>query len=511
MPDTDALRANGPVVLCILDGWGIGPTQDDNAPLLAKTPNFDRIHASGPHATLTTHGPDAGLPRGQMGNSEVGHTNIGAGRVVAMDLGMIDLAIEEGAFFDNEAIKTFITSLTATGGTAHLMGVVSDGGVHGHLAHIQAAARMITDAGVPVVIHAITDGRDVAPKSALGYMYTLGSGLPDGARIGTVIGRYFAMDRDNRWERVEQAYQAMVAGQGRAAPSASAAVEAGYSDGHTDEFLPAGVIDGYAGMADGDGVFCLNFRADRAREILRAIGEPGFDAFDIGSRPALAARLGMVDYSTDHDAYMTAAFPKRPINNTLGAWVAQHGLRQFRLAETEKYPHVTFFLNGGKEAPEPGEDRHMPPSPKVATYDLAPEMSAEAVSDKLVEVIEAGYDLVVVNFANPDMVGHTGDLNAAIKACEAVDTGLGRALEALTKQDGAMIVTADHGNCETMLDPETGGPHTAHTLNPVPVILVGGPAGAKLRDGRLADLAPTVLQLMGLPQPPEMTGQSLIE
>jgi len=301
----------------------------------------------------------------------------------------------------------------------------------------------------------------------------------------------------------------MVQGKAPRADSASAAVNAGYNAGQTDEFLPAHVIGDYAGMKPGDGVFCLNFRADRARQILRALGEPGFDAFEVGDRPDLTL-LGMVDYSKDHDQFMTAAYPKRPVVNTIGAWVAQHGLKQFRLAETEKYPHVTFFLNGGKETPEDGEDRYMAPSPKVATYDLAPEMSAEEVSDQFVGAIEAQYDLIVVNYANPDMVGHTGDLQTAIKACEAVDTGLGRAIEALKKVGGAMIVTADHGNCETMIDPKTGGPHTAHTLNPVPVILVGGPEGAQLRDGRLADLAPTLLTLMGLDLPPEMTGESLI-
>jgi len=510
MPQTETAPAKGPVVLCILDGWGIGPTTADNAPLLADTPNFDRIWADCPRATLTTHGPDAGLPRGQMGNSEVGHTNIGAGRVVAMDLGRIDLAIEDGSFFSNPAIGAFVAALKASGGAAHLMCVVSDGGVHGHLDHMLAAARHIAGAGVPVVVHAITDGRDVAPRSARGFIDRLTAGLPRGAKIGTIIGRYFAMDRDNRWARVEQAYRAMADARGAAAPTARAAIDAAYAEGVTDEFLPPTVVSDYRGMSDGDGVFCLNFRADRARQILRALGEPGFDAFDISGRPNLAARLGMVDYSARHDAYMTAAFPKRPITNTLGAWVAQHGLRQFRLAETEKYPHVTFFLNGGKETPEPGEERHMPPSPKVATYDRAPEMSAVAVTDKLVEAIGVRHDLIVVNFANPDMVGHTGDLAAAIRACAAVDAGLGRALAAVEAQGGAILVTADHGNCETMWDPETGGPHTAHTLNPVPVILVGGPPGVGLRDGRLADLAPTVLELMGLPQPDEMTGRSLI-
>jgi 2,3-bisphosphoglycerate-independent phosphoglycerate mutase len=499
-----------PVVLCILDGWGLSDDTAANAPYLAKTPNFDAIMAQGPSARLITHGPDVGLPRGQMGNSEVGHTNIGAGRVVAMDLGQIDLAIEDGSFLENTALQAFIAALKRSGGTAHLMGLVSDGGVHGHLDHMLAAARAITAAGVPVAIHAITDGRDVAPKSAYGYLGDLADGLPDGARVVTVTGRYFAMDRDNRWGRVSEAFAAMVRAQGERAASAHDAVTRAYERSETDEFITATVLPGYTGMQDGDGLFCLNFRADRAREILAAIAAPGFDGFETGPRPELAACLGMVEYSDAHNDYMTTVFPSREIVNTLGAWVARQGLRQFRLAETEKYPHVTFFLNGGKEDPEIGEDRFMPKSPNVATYDLQPEMSAPEVTDKLVEAIGAGYDLIVVNFANPDMVGHTGDLKAAIKACEAVDHGLGRAIAALRDAGGAMIVTADHGNCETMVDPETGGPHTAHTLNPVPVILVGGPAGAGLRDGRLSDLAPTVLALMGLPQPPEMTGESLL-
>ncbi len=500
-----------PVVLCILDGWGYREDSTANAPALAHTPNFDRIWAECPHNLLITHGPDVGLPTGQMGNSEVGHTNIGAGRVVAMDLGAIDLAIETGSFFQNEALLAFIARLKVTGGTAHLIGVVSDGGVHGHIVHVLAAARAVAQAGVPVVLHAITDGRDVAPSSALGFMRELVDGLPAGARVGTVIGRYWAMDRDTRWERVERAFRAMVQGQGEAAPDAVTAVDSAYVRGETDEFIAPTVIGGYAGARSGDGVFCLNFRADRAREILSALGDASFDGFDAGVRPAWAAMLGMVDYSTAHNAFMTTAYPKQNITNTLGEWVAKQGRTQFRLAETEKYPHVTFFLNGGKEVASPGEDRFMPKSPKVATYDLQPEMSAPEVSDQLVGAIRHGYDLIVVNFANPDMVGHTGDLAAAMAACEAVDAGLGRALAALAQVGGAMIVTADHGNCEVMVDPVTGGPHTAHTTNPVPVILVGGPAGASLRSGgRLADLAPTLLALMGLPQPAEMTGKSLI-
>ncbi|NOD64522.1 2,3-bisphosphoglycerate-independent phosphoglycerate mutase [Ruegeria sp. HKCCD6109] len=504
------MAAPKPVVLCILDGWGLSDDTKANAPYLANTPTFDAIMANSPHATLITHGPDVGLPSGQMGNSEVGHTNIGAGRVVAMDLGQIDLAIEDGSFFENEALQQFISKVKAAGGTAHLMGLVSDGGVHGHLNHIVAAATAITDAGVPVALHAVTDGRDVAPKSALTYIAELEERLPENARIVTVCGRYFAMDRDNRWERVSEAYDAMTKGQGRAAHSAHGAVDHAYNQSESDEFITPSVVEGYTGVLDGDGFFCLNFRADRAREILRAIGEPGFSDFDTGPRPSLSALLGMVEYSDGHNAYMTTVFPKRAIVNTLGEWVAKQGLRQFRLAETEKYPHVTFFLNGGKETPEHGEDRFMPKSPKVATYDLQPEMSAAEVTAKFVEAIEDGYDLIVTNYANPDMVGHTGDLNAAIKACEAVDQGLAQVVAALKKAGGAMIITADHGNCEMMVDPETGGPHTAHTLNPVPVALVGGPEGAQLRQGRLSDLAPTLLELMGLPKPPEMTGESLL-
>ncbi len=504
------MPAAKPVVLCILDGWGLSESEAGNAPRLAHTPNFDRLMARCPHATLVTHGPDVGLPAGQMGNSEVGHTNIGAGRVVAMDLGQIDLAIEDRSFFANPAILGFIDRMKTSGGTAHLIGLVSNGGVHAQLSHILAAARMVAGAGVPVALHAITDGRDVPPTSAGGFVGELEDGLPDGAKIATVCGRYFAMDRDNRWERVARAYAAIVGGKGEAAPSAPAAVDLAHGRGETDEFIAPTVVGDYGGARDGDGVFFLNFRADRAREILSAIGAPGFSGFDVAGRPAWHALLGMVDYSKAHDAFMTAAYPKQEIRNTLGAWVARHGLSQLRLAETEKYPHVTFFLNGGVETPEVGEDRLMPASPKVATYDLQPEMSAPEVTARLVEAIGKGYDLIVVNYANPDMVGHTGSLPAAIAACEAVDRGLGEALAALERAGGAMIVTADHGNCETMIDPATGGPHTAHTTNPVPVVLVGGPDAASLAPGRLADLAPTVLDLMGLDLPPEMTGRSLI-
>ena len=505
------MTAKKPVVLCILDGWGIGANPAVSAPAQAHVPHFNRLWQTCPHETLTTFGPDVGLPTGQMGNSEVGHTNIGAGRVVAMDLGAIDLSIEDGSFAQNASLVRFVDKLKASGGTAHLMGVISDGGVHGHLNHVLAAARAITAQGVPVALHAITDGRDVAPNSAADFIAALMVSLPQGAKVATVIGRYWAMDRDTRWERVARAFQAMVNAQGEHAATPQAAVAASYAKGEMDEFVAPTVIGDYQGAKDGDGYFCLNFRSDRAREIMAALAEPNFTSFDTGKRPVWGALLGMVEYSALSSTYLDTAYPKRFLANTIGEWVAKQGKTQFRLAETEKYPHVTFFLNGGREEPFDGEARFMPKSPKVATYDLQPEMSSVEVGDQLVQAIETGYDLIVVNFANPDMVGHTGSLPAAIKACEAVDIGLGRALAALQKAGGAMIVTADHGNCELMVDPVTGGPHTSHTVNPVPVILVGGPTGAKLRaGGRLADLAPTLLALMGLDQPTEMTGKSLL-
>ena len=501
-----------PVVLCILDGWGLSPTREGNAVALADTPNFDRIWQTCPHATLRAHGPDVGLPEGQMGNSEVGHMNIGAGRVVWMDLPRIDNAIDDGSFAANEALAAFVAALKASHGAAHIAGLASPGGVHSHQRHIAAVADAIAGAGVQVLVHAFLDGRDVPPKSALDQIAVLEAALPANARIATVSGRFYAMDRDKRWDRVAAAAGAILHAEGEHAQTAAAAIEAAYERGETDEFVTPTVIGDYKGAADGDGLFFANFRADRARQILGALVDPDFDGFEVVGRPRWAAVLGMVEYSAALNARMPAMFPSAEIVNTLGAWVAAKGLRQFRLAETEKYPHVTFFLNGGVETPASGEDRHMAPSPKVRTYDLQPEMSAGEVTESLVGAIRSGdYDLIVVNYANPDMVGHTGVLEAAIQAVETVDRGLGEVIAALAEVGGAMIVTADHGNCEMMIDPDTGGPHTAHTLNPVPVVLVGGPAGARLRDGRLSDLAPSLLELMGLDQPPEMLGKSLIE
>ena len=501
-----------PVVLCILDGWGLSPTREGNAVAQADTPSFDRIWASCPHGTLRAHGPAVGLPEGQMGNSEVGHMNIGAGRVVWMDLPRIDNAIADDSFATSAALATFVAALKESRGAAHLAGLASPGGVHAHQRHIAAAAQAIAAEGVPVIVHAFLDGRDVPPKSALGQIAALEEALPEGARIGTVSGRFYAMDRDKRWDRVAAAVEAILHGDGEQAATAAAAIETAYARDETDEFVSPTVIGDYKGAADGDGLFFQNFRADRARQILGALVDPKFDGFDVVGRPKWAAVLGMVEYSERLNELMPAMFPSEDIANTLGHWVAGKGLKQFRIAETEKYPHVTFFLNGGVEPPEEGEARYMAPSPKVRTYDLQPEMSAAEVTEHLVTAIRSGdYALVVANYANPDMVGHTGILAAAVKAVEAVDEGLGQVLDAVEAMGGAIVVTADHGNAEMMIDPETGGPHTAHTLNPVPVILVGGPEGAKLRDGLLSDLAPTLLELIGLEQPPEMTGQSLIE
>ncbi|MEM6482700.1 MAG: 2,3-bisphosphoglycerate-independent phosphoglycerate mutase [Pseudomonadota bacterium] len=504
------MNAPKPAVLCILDGWGLSEVPEGNAPHLAQTPNFDWLMKTCPHATLLTHGSDVGLPPGQMGNSEVGHLNIGAGRVVEMDLRRIDRAIERGTFSHLPGILRFANALKQTGGTAHILGVLSDGGVHSHIGHMLATVDALVSHGLSVAVHAFTDGRDVAPVSAKSYLEELRQGLAPSAQIATVSGRYYAMDRDNRWDRVQLAYQALVEGQGYTADTASDAIDNAYSKGRTDEFIKPRVLGDYPGMKDGDGILCLNFRADRAREILSAFADPDFDQFDVANRPDFAIVSGFTEYSRDHNMYMDCIFPEQRPENTLSAWVAQHGLRQFHTAETEKYPHVTFFLAGGREAPEAGEERHMAPSPKVATYDLQPEMSAAEVTHALLAAIDAQFDLIVVNYANPDMVGHSGDLEATIKACETVDSCLGQVIAAVEAAGGAMIVTADHGNCEVMIDPDTGGPHTSHTTSPVPVIVLGAPEGASVRSGRLADLAPTILSLMALPIPPEMTGESLL-
>jgi len=499
-----------PVMLVILDGFGWREEQADNAVRLAKTPTFSGLWGSCPHAFLHPSGRDVGLPEGQMGNSEVGHLNIGAGRVVMQELVRIGDAVADGSIARAPAFTTLVTALKQSGGTCHLMGLVSSGGVHSHQDHAAALAKYLHAAGVRTVVHAFTDGRDTPPQSAGEDLARLQAALPPEVPIATVVGRYFAMDRDKRWERVSQAYDAIADAEGAKFSTPDAAIQAAYTAEKFDEFVPAAVIGDYAGVRDGDGLLCFNFRADRVREILAALLDPGFDGFPRRHPPRLAAAVGMTRYSDALAPFLDVLFAPTRLHNILGEVVANAGKTQLRMAETEKYPHVTYFLNGGRETAYTGEDRIMVPSPKVATYDLQPEMSAPELTEKAVAAIDSGlYDMIVLNFANPDMVGHTGSLPAAIKAVETVDTGLGRIAQAIQQQGGALLVTADHGNCELMKDPDTGGPHTAHTTNPVPVVLMGGGANT-VQDGRLADLAPTLLDLMGIPQPAEMTGHSII-
>jgi 2,3-bisphosphoglycerate-independent phosphoglycerate mutase len=498
-------------MLVILDGWGWREEAADNAVRQARTPCFDALWAAGPRNFLHTSGPDVGLPRGQMGNSEVGHLNLGAGRVVMQDLPRIDTAVADGSLAANPAVTELIARLQASKGRLHLMGLLSPGGVHSHQDHGLALARIFAAAGVPVAIHAWTDGRDTPPLASQDFLARFEPELPEGARIATVCGRYFAMDRDNRWERAKQAWDAMALGQAPRAESAGAAIAAAHAAGKTDEFIPAAVIGDYAGIQDGDALLCFNFRADRVRQIMAALLDPAFIGFPRPPLPKLVGAASMTHYSDTLAPLLTALFPPQSMRDILGAVVSAAGKAQMRLAETEKYPHVTYFFNGGKETPFPGEERAMVASPKVATYDLQPEMSAPELASKAVEAIaSARYDLIILNFANADMVGHTGSLDAAIRACEAVDAGLSRIVAAVRAQGGALLVTADHGNAELMRDPNTGGPHTAHTTNLVPVVLVGGPAGATLAEGRLADVAPTLLALMGLAQPAAMTGRNLV-
>jgi 2,3-bisphosphoglycerate-independent phosphoglycerate mutase len=504
------MQKRRPVMLAILDGWGWREERADNAVRQARTPSFDRLWASCPHALLHTSGEDVGLPDGQMGNSEVGHLNIGAGRLVMQDLPRINAAIARGEIAQAPALTGLIAKLKASGGTCHLMGLVSPGGVHSHQDHAAALAKILADARVPTVVHAFTDGRDTPPRSAGEDIARLLAALPPSVPVATVSGRYYAMDRDKRWERVSKAYQAIAEAQGPRFANAPAVIADAYAHDHSDEFVLPAVVGDYRGMKDGDGILCFNFRADRVREMLAALLDPAFDGFPRPRNVRFAAAVGMAQYSEELDRFLATIFPPQVLVNVLGAVVADAGRTQLRMAETEKYPHVTYFLNGGEEAQYRGEDRIMVPSPKVATYDLQPEMSAPELTDKAVEAIGSGkYDLIVLNYANPDMVGHTGSLPAAIKAVETVDTGLGRIAAAIGKSGGALLVIADHGNCEMMRDPETGGPHTSHTTNPVPVLLQGG-GNAGLSEGRLADVAPTLLELMGLPQPAEMTGVSLM-
>jgi 2,3-bisphosphoglycerate-independent phosphoglycerate mutase len=505
------MQRRRPVMLVILDGFGWREDAADNAIRQAKTPTFDRLWQNGPHGLLHTSGADVGLPDGQMGNSEVGHLNIGAGRVVTQDLPRIGRAIESGEINRAPALVELIKKLKDSAGTCHLLGLVSPGGVHSHQDHAVALAKILADAGVRTLVHAFTDGRDTPPQSAGDDIKRLTASLPKAVPIATVCGRYYAMDRDQRWDRVAKAYNAIVEAEGPRVADAHAVIADAYVGKKFDEFIVPAVVGDYGGIKDGDGVLCFNFRADRVREILGAMLQADFSGFPRRRIVRFAAAVGMAQYSDELDKLMATIFPPQTFANILGEVVADAGRTQLRVAETEKYPHVTYFLNGGREAPYPGEDRIMVPSPKVATYDLQPEMSAPELTDRAVAAIDSGkYDLIVLNYANPDMVGHTGSLPAAIKAVETVDAGLGRIARAVEKAGGALLVTADHGNCEMMRDPQTGGPHTSHTTNPVPVMLVGARNRALHADGRLADIAPTLLELMELPKPKEMTGASLL-
>jgi 2,3-bisphosphoglycerate-independent phosphoglycerate mutase len=503
-----------PVVLCILDGWGERADRADNAIADARTPVWHTLMRRWPHAHLDASEHYVGLPDGQMGNSEVGHTNLGAGRVVIQDLPRIDAAIADGSLAKLPALREFIDKLKASRGTAHVMGLMSPGGVHSHQHQIAALAAILGDAGLTVTVHAFLDGRDTPPKSAIGYLKRFAADVAghDRVRIATVAGRYYAMDRDKRWDRVEKAYRLMTAAQGERAADPVKAVEAAYGRGESDEFVLPTAIGDWQGMKSGDGVLFANFRADRIREIAQALLDPDFAGFARDQRVDFAAAVGLVEYSAELNRFLATLFPPEDLKDTFGEIVADAGLTQLRIAETEKYAHVTFFFNGGRETVFPGEERILVPSPKVATYDLQPEMSAPEVTDKVVEAIGSGrFDVVVLNYANTDMVGHTGDLAAAIKAVETVDSCLGRLAEAVETQGGTLVITADHGNAEMMRDPETGEPHTAHTLNPVPFIVVDPPGGVgRLDNGRLADVAPTLLELLCLKKPAAMTGHSLI-
>ena len=503
-------RRKKPVVLCILDGWGERAETGHNAVALAHTPTWDRLQAGHPTALLKASELDVGLPAGQMGNSEVGHMNLGAGRVVMQELPRIDQAVADGSIAGTGALKTLIGTLKAGGGTCHLMGLLSPGGVHAHQNHIIALVKILDAAGIPVALHGFLDGRDTPPKSAPDYVAAVESAIAGtSAKIATLCGRYYAMDRDRRWDRVQKAYRMLTAGVGNKAANAKAAIAASYRDGVSDEFVLPVALGGFDGMKHGDGLLMANFRADRAREILSALADPDFDGFRRDTKTDFAAVTGLVSYSATHATYMDTLFPPQELHNILGAVLAANGLTQLRIAETEKYAHVTFFFNGGREEAFAGEDRILVPSPDVATYDLQPEMSAAEVTDKLVAAIESDrYDLIIINYANPDMVGHTGVLEAAKTAVQTVDSCLARLEKAVRTAGGTLLVTADHGNAEQMADPVTGQAHTAHTLNKVPAVLIGPDAG--LDDGRLADVAPTLLALLGLDQPDEMTGRSLL-
>jgi 2,3-bisphosphoglycerate-independent phosphoglycerate mutase len=509
------MSAPRPVVLCVLDGFGLNQDPKRNALLAARLPAWDRLTDTWPTCRLAASGEDVGLPPGQMGNSEVGHLNLGAGFPVLQDLPRITKAIEDGEFARNTVLRLAADHVVEHGGTLHLMGLIGPGGIHAVDEHIVAMVELARDVGLPpdrVTLHAFADGRDTPPRSAIEFVPALEQRIAGMARVVTVSGRFYAMDRDKRWERTQQAWEAIVHGEGRHAATAREAIESAYVAGESDEFIQPTVIDGYAGMADGDAAVHLNFRADRARQLTRALALEAFDDFDRGQRPARFHVATLTEYQAPDELPVPVAFPPIEIDS-LAAYLSRLGKRQLHVAETEKYAHVTYFFNGGREEELPGEERILVPSRRdVPTYDLAPEMSAPEITGRLVAGIGSGdYDFIVVNYANPDMVAHTGVWDAAVRAAEVVDGCLDRVAGAVLGAGGALVITADHGNIEEMRD-EAGKPQTKHTTSPVPLVLVGEAwRGARLRDGRLADVAPTLCVLMEIPAGPEMTGRSLIE
>ena len=504
-----------PVVLCVLDGFGIGGDPARDARMAAHMATWDALQETWPHCRLEASGEAVGLPEGQMGNSEVGHLNLGAGFPVLQDLPRINRAIADGSFFDNEVLRAAVGKAMERGSRLHLLGLIGPGGIHAVDGHILAMVELAHRAGLPaerVMLHAFTDGRDTPPRSAAGFLPSLIERTDGDATLATVSGRYYAMDRDHRWERTQLAWDAIVHGQGVPATGGERALADAYQRGEGDEFVQPTVIGSYAGMADGDAVVHLNFRADRARQLTQALALPGFAAFDRGRVPHDLAVATLTEYQAPDELPVPVAFPPLVIDS-LPAYLSRLGKRQLHVAETEKYAHVTYFFNGGVEAQLPGEDRVLVPSRRdVATYDLAPQMSALPITDHLLAGIGSGdYDFVIVNYANPDMVGHTCVWDAAVKALQVVDGCLARISDAVLATAGAMVITADHGNVEEMRD-ERGDPQTKHTTSPVPLVLVGERwRGARLRDGILADVAPTLCELMGLEPPPSMTGRSLLQ
>ena len=504
-----------PVMLLILDGWGYRENiTADNAIEQGNTPNWHRYLEQYPHNFIQTSGLAVGLPEGQMGNSEVGHTNLGAGRVVMQDLPKIDMAIKDGSIEKNQVLQKLINTLKINGKTCHLMGLMSPGGVHSSQAHIVALAKILNHNGIKTCVHAFLDGRDTPPESAVDFLADFEKSISDlnNVKIATLSGRFYAMDRDKRWDRIEKAYNNMVLADGKRYPLADSAIRASYEEKVTDEFVVPCVIGNYEGMNDGDAVLMANFRADRAREILYALADKSFEGFNRKKVVSLSMAVGMTEYSVDHNRFMQTMYPPEALVNIFGEVISEKGLTQLRIAETEKYAHVTFFFNGGEEKEFKGESRILIPSPKVATYDLKPEMSVYEVTDNLVDAIEnQKYDVIICNFANGDMVGHTGIMDAALKAVAAVDECLGRVVDAIKQVDGVILVTADHGNVEKMVDEKTGQPYTAHTVGDVRAVLINAPHNiVGLKKGKLADIAPTLLDLLNIEQPAEMTGKSLL-